>query len=69
MLGWVATVLRAVGIQRAADVVPVITRAGEAIADAVQPDEPSQPLSHQDVDWIEQQRDAATAHKVPQRPK
>jgi hypothetical protein len=64
MPAWLIAVLRVLGIRRAADVVPVATRVGEAIADAIAPDDPGQPLSHRDVESIQKQIGSATSHKV-----
>jgi hypothetical protein len=60
--------LRAVGIRRPADVVPVAIELARDVGAALSPDDPSMPLSHAAVDQIEAQRDSATAHKVPQPP-
>jgi hypothetical protein len=65
MPAWLIAVLRVIGIRRAADVVPVATRAVEAIADAIDVPEPGQPLSHKDVETIQKQIGSATSHKVP----
>lgn len=62
--GWVLGLLRVLGIRRAADAVPVVVELGNAVADAVAPEEPATPLTHADVDWIESQVAAATSHKV-----
>jgi hypothetical protein len=62
---WVIVLLRAIGIRRAADVVPVATRLGEAIADVIDGEPPGQPLPRAAEDHIRRQIDSATSHKVP----
>lgn len=62
---WLLGLLRVFGIRRAADVVPVATRLGEAIAEAIDPQEPGQPLPRAAEDHIRGQIATATSHKVP----
>jgi hypothetical protein len=62
---WLLGLLRVLGIRRAADVVPMAKRLGEAIADVIDAPEPGQPLPRAAQDHIRRQIDEATSHKVP----